>query len=533
MPELLQYLFASDYMPHGHCYQWESDIVWLHAGSDSLIALSYYVIPFLLISFLRRRRDIDFPIMFLMFGAFILLCGTTHLLEVWSIWNGSYRLTGTVKLVTGLTSAATAVMMFIYVPRALTIPSPRQLEDSNAALRAEIDARKRAESALKRSEEQFRGAFYHAAVGKALVAPNGRWLQVNDALCEIAGYGREELLGLRFQDITHPGDLDEDLEQVQRMLSGEIASYQLEKRYVRRDGRAVWVLLSVSAGRLDDGKVEYFIVEVKDVDERRQWQEEQQRLLEEVQAERDKLRAAEQDVARANASLRERNEDLQEFAFVASHDLQEPLRKIIAFSDLLREDCRGQLDARGEDYVDRIENASIRMSQLLNDLLQYARVTTYKDQIRMVDLNQAVRGAIADLEMVIAEVGAEVTATELPVIRAVPLQMHQLFNNLIANAVKYIRDDGTPRVDVYVHAEDADWITVVVEDNGIGFDRKYAERIFAPFERLDSQRRGGTGMGLAICKRIVERHGGSVRAEGRLGEGTRIILRLPKAASDC
>jgi len=234
----------------------------------------------------------------------------------------------------------------------------------------------------------------------------------------------------------------------------------------------------------------------------------------------------------ANENLARSNRDLQEFAQVASHDLQEPLRKIRYFSEKLR-DARGDTVSENEvNTLNRLDSATERMQRLINDLLDFARVTTRAKPFIPVPLDNAVADALSNLEAAIAGAKAEITAAPLPRIEADRTQMVQLFQNLVGNAVKYRRADGTmPQVSIF--SEDGpnnrkDACRIVVEDNGIGFDQKYADRIFQPFQRLHGRNAyEGAGMGLAICRKIVERHGGTLTGEGRVDEGARFIVTLP------
>jgi PAS domain S-box-containing protein len=261
---------GTEFMPHGHCYFWKPEIVWLHVLSDSLIALAYYSIPITLVYFVRKRRDVPFPWMFLMFGAFIVACGTTHLMEVWTLWIPAYRLSGAIKIITGILSIGTAILLVPLTPKALALPSPSELEAANLDLQKQIVERKRAVEALRESEERFRGAFDFAAVGMALVGLDGRWLQVNRSLCELVGYSEEELLNTNFQSITHPEDLETALAYMRQVLSGEIPQYQMEKRYFHKFGHIVWILLSVSLVRDAQGAPLYFISQIQDISQRRQ-----------------------------------------------------------------------------------------------------------------------------------------------------------------------------------------------------------------------------------------------------------------------
>lgn len=242
------------------------------------------------------------------------------------------------------------------------------------------------------------------------------------------------------------------------------------------------------------------------------------------------------------------NRELQDFASVASHDLQEPLRKVVAFGDRLRAKYGDQLDAQGSDYLERMQNAARRMQTLIDDLLSYSRVTTKARPFAPVDLGRLVREVVTDLEERIAREGGQVEVGRLPVVDADASQMRQLFQNLIANGLKFRAPDRPPVVRVHAGSDDVaglqpnDWADVrissvagdhriVVEDNGIGFEPRYAERIFSIFERLHGRDAyEGTGIGLAICRKIVERHRGTLTAEGRPDAGARFIVSLPESA---
>ncbi len=225
--------------------------------------------------------------------------------------------------------------------------------------------------------------------------------------------------------------------------------------------------------------------------------------------------------------LKRSNEELEQFASIASHDLSEPLRKVQMFSRRLQEVEAAQLSARGEDYINRMIAAAERMETLIRDLLEFSRVTTRGNPFSRVDLGEVFHAAVADLEVSVAESGAKIEIGTLPVVAADPLQMRQLAQNLISNAVKFHRDGDPPRVQV--HGEIQDGIArVVVADDGIGFDPRYAGRIFRVFERLHGRSAyRGTGIGLALCRKIAERHGGGIVAEGRLGDGATFTVELP------
>ena len=233
--------------------------------------------------------------------------------------------------------------------------------------------------------------------------------------------------------------------------------------------------------------------------------------------------------------LERSNRELQEFAFMASHDLQEPLRKIRTFGDLLVAKYGSAVNETGIDYIERMQKASTRMQRLIDSLLSYSRVSTKAGLFSKVDLNKKVKEALANLEIRISETNASVEVDKLPVIEADRDQMIQLFQNLIGNALKFSSKDDIPRIKIYAKkfykgpSKRSPEYEIHVEDNGIGFDEKYADRIFYPFQRLHGrdQYEGG-GMGLAICNKIVQRHKGSIRVKSTLNKGSIFIVTLPE-----
>ncbi len=242
------------------------------------------------------------------------------------------------------------------------------------------------------------------------------------------------------------------------------------------------------------------------------------------------------ELARANEAqrvyvtkLEQNNRELEDFAFVASHDLQEPLRKIRTFADLLKDSYGQFLDERGLDYLERIDRASIRMQELIFDLRKYSRVAGRPEPFAIIDLREPVREAVAELSELIEETGGDIVVGELPSIEADRDQMRLLFQNLIGNALKY-RSGLPPKVDVYCSSSCPDGFREIhVKDNGIGFDECFLDKIFRPFQRLHGRKSpySGTGMGLALCRRIVERHGGAITARSEPGKGTTMIVKLP------
>lgn len=225
--------------------------------------------------------------------------------------------------------------------------------------------------------------------------------------------------------------------------------------------------------------------------------------------------------------LEQSNSDLEQFAFLASHDLQEPLRKIQAFGDLLRMEAGDDLSETAQDYLERMGKAAGRMRDLINALLEYSRAMRSQVPLSKVDLGSLVNEVLGDLEARIAEDNASVEVGPLPVVKANPMQMRQLFQNLISNGLKYHRPDTPPEVSISSHCED-EVCHIEVADNGIGMEEQYLDKIFAPFQRLHGRSEyEGTGIGLAVCRVIAERHGGSISVRSTPGSGSTFVVTLP------
>lgn len=387
METFLTRLFdTSGFVPRRLCGHWTPELIRLHNIADAMIWLAYVAIPIILVSFAHRRRDLPFPWIFGLFGAFIIGCGFTHFMEVVVFYVPAYRFAGLLKLATGIVSWGTVAALIPVVPRALALRSPE-------ALRCEIRERIRV-------EEQLR------------------------------------------------------------------------------------------------------------------------------------------DLA---ARLERSNRELEDFASVASHDLQEPLRKIQAFGDRLKVRSGVALGEEGRDSLERMQNAAARMRTLIDDLLSFSRITTQARPFTPVPLTQVAREVVSDLEERIRQTAGRVEVGDLPTVAADRTQMRQLLQNLIANGLKFHRPEVPPVLRVLGRVLPDDGAgpggdrppgprrcEIVVEDNGIGFEEKYLDRIFNVFQRLHG--RGeyeGTGMGLAICRKITERHGGSITARSTPGRGSTFLVTLP------
>jgi PAS domain S-box-containing protein len=300
-PSLLQLLSVQNYIPHGVCLLWQPGLLWLHVISDATIAIAYFTIPFALIYFILRRQDLAFRGIFLLTGAFILACGTTHVMGVVTLWYPAYWLDGTIKLATALVSIGTAYAMWHAMPLALALPSTAQLEKANsqlaheigerqraelalrdvnaelerrvaartAELEAEVAQRRRTEETLRASEERWRSMFEASAVGIALTGENQRFVATNEAFQNMLGYSDEELRSLGPVEITHEDDRMATQQVIARMLVDRTEGYDVEKRYLRKDGTIIWARVSTARPPDPDSLLQGIPTIIEDITERK------------------------------------------------------------------------------------------------------------------------------------------------------------------------------------------------------------------------------------------------------------------------
>jgi PAS domain S-box-containing protein len=546
MTSFLSWLLSpQDYMPHGMCFLWQPELIALHVASDSLIALAYYSIPVALIYFATKRIDLAFPAIFVLTGLFILACGTTHIMSVWTLWFPDYRVDGGIKAVTALLSVGTAVVIWKVMPLALALPSTGQLEWANKLLGQEITQRQRAEAALREmntelerrvagrtadlqeevvrrrkteatlraSEERWRSMFEASAVGITLMDQQNHFAAANEAFQKMVGYTEQELQSLGPVDITYEDDRQATREMIQDVQSGKRQDYQAEKRYRRKDGKVIWVRVSTARALDPNSPLPGIPTLVEDITERKRaemaWHD-----------------------AREALSRATRLTVMGELSASIAHEINQPLSAIITNGRA----CERFLDFSPPD-LDEVRDA---VGEIVRDGKRASEVLS---RIRAMSKNSAPERGPVDVNLAIAEVLA-LTRDELhrhrisvmtelhsnlPVIMADRVQLQQVVLNLVMNGIDAMRavTDRPRNLTVRSQLSDQGNIVVNVADSGVGLDPRNRDRIFDSFFTTKPE---GMGMGLAISNTIIQAHHGQLWAESGSPFGAVFGFTLPLAA---
>ncbi|MBD2606432.1 response regulator [Scytonema hofmannii FACHB-248] len=565
MSELWTTFFTSSpFIPHGHCYLWKTNLVWLHLLSDGFIALAYYSIPITLFCFVRQRRDLPFDWIFLLFAGFIVACGTTHLMEIWTLWYPTYWLSGAIKAFTAMISVFTALQLVPLIPQALALPSPAQLEQANqqlqiqigervrveqelrkyqdnlehlvlvrsneliqtnAQLQQEIVERQHTEVALRQSQETIRqqlteieAIYTNAPIGLCMLDTNFRYIRVNKRLAEINGISESEHLGRTVHEVlAELGDVqkpvfEEIIATRLPILNREVHGETPAQPGVERSWLASYYPLEDS-----DRQVASINIIVQEITERKR-----------AEKEREALYASEQ-FARQQAENANRVKD--QFLAILSHELRTPLNPILGWAKLLQ--TRSFDSATTVKALATIERNAKLQIQLVDDLLDVSRILRNKLilEISSVDLAGVITAAVETVRWAAEAKGIQIQLQIDPNVNFVYgdfNRLHQVIGNLLSNAVKFTPSGG--QVEVCLR-QDSSCVQINVRDTGKGISSDFLPHVFEYFQQADSsttRQFGGLGLGLAIVRNLVDLHGGSVTVESP-GEdqGTTFSVKLP------
>lgn len=354
---------------------------------------------------------------------------------------------------------------------------------------------------------------------------DGNIIYYNDRVEEFAGAFKNDDGNWSWQNMIHPEDMELTHQAWQNSLK-EGTIYQVEHRAKKKDGQYRWLLSRGIPYKDEKGSIIKWFGTATDIHASK----EQANVLEEEIKKRTK------ELKELNFSLGQSNKELQQFAHVASHDLKEPLRKIKTFTGRLAADPGNSLTGKSIVYIDKVNSASDRMLNMIEGVLEYSMLNAQEQKWESVDLNEIIRNIEVDLELIIAKKSAKIIFDKLHSVSGASILLYQLFYNLINNSLKFSREDQPPVIEILSsrhQKEGKEFVQIVVKDNGIGFEQEYSENIFNTFTRLNSKDEfEGTGLGLSLCKRIIERHKGTIRAEGKAKQGAMFILEIPVFRSE-
>lgn len=499
----------SGFPPRWHCGEWSSLLGWTTIISDLAIFTAYTAIPVTIALYMRAKRDVPFPHVFWLFSAFIFACGATHLIEAIIFWYPIYPVQGVVKVFTAMVSIAAVIATAYIMPKALAIPG---IASMNQRLQAEVAARTASQdellarsNELKRSEARLLAAQQAARIGDWSFDPVTQKISWSDEVCRL--FRRDPAQGppKSYQDnlalYTAAGAAA--LQEAMAAINRGSARTECDLEACLPDGAIAWHHSILHAERHADGTL------------RRLWGTTQDITVQKL----DTLAKEQQ-----REELQRINQQLEQFAYIASHDLLEPLRKIRFFSEVVAVESTDRLTHEGEDALRRLGSASERMSRLVKDLLAFARAGKSLVTVKPVMLGEVIREALENCEAGVRECGARVEIGALPEVHGDFQLLTQVFQNLIANAVRYRHPDRPLEISIAAVVGNGQ-ARITVRDNGLGFAQDQAGRLFEPFVRLHPQVTSeGTGIGLAICRRIVEAHGGRMAATGENGGAEFIVI---------
>lgn len=392
-----------------------------------------------------------------------------------------------------------------------------ELSRGNAKLKQQAEALRKQAEILRKAEQKFRSLLEAAPDAMVVINRDGRIVLVNARAEEMFGYAKQQLLGNSIGTLL-PERFRSQYPNYGIDFSSQGASFlraSLELYGLRKDGAEFPIEISLSPLETEEGTL--ISSAIRDITERKKAAEQIQQLN----------ASLEERVLERTEQLLRSNEELQQFAYVASHDLQEPLRTVSVYAQFLAKRYRGRLEGDADEFIGYIVENAERMEKLIHDLLDFSRLEAQNNLFSRINTGDALNDAISNLRTLIEESRATVTHDAMPSVTGEPIQLTRLFQNLLVNSIKY-RSGEAPRIHIATHAVNHEWLFSVC-DNGIGIDPKYTEKVFGIFKSLQPRTKGsGNGIGLAICRKIVSRHQGRIWVESGLGKGTTVWFTLPR-----
>lgn len=568
-----QLLSHDRYIPHGHCYLWQPSLVWLHLLTDALIALAYFSIPLMLIYFVKEKKEnTPFPNIFILFSLFIICCGFTHTMGVITLWYPVYWLSGLVKAITALVSLLTAFELFPVIPVALALPSPEKLRKINITLEEEINKKNIAQEQLLFLNQNLENIVQKRT---AEIAEVNKLLQKKINFKQLISNIANLFININYTNFSDNfTDVIRDICLTFQLDGGSLVflneNYDFPSQYFYPETTQVNHLVEdipslftkikdlelIKQNNIEESfSQDFFIVQNKiksllasPIHSHGElkavlilWHQEV--ITDWDSVEENSLNLISNIIVNAldnyslnralearNQELKRSNEELEQFAHVASHDLQEPLRTIASFSDLLVAEYQDVLDQEGREYLEFIFSASSQMKLLIQDLLSLSRVQQKPCLFTLVNVNELVQNVLDLLSVKVREKGAVIICDSLPIVAGDQIQLLQLWQNLLNNALKF-GDKSSLLIKITVESREDHWL-FSVSDNGIGIAPEYQEKIFVIFQRLNSRHEyDGTGIGLTLCRKILTRHGGKIWVQSELGEGSTFFFTIPKVNS--
>lgn len=498
-------LDTGDWSPRWHYGSWTGFHAWLYILSDLFIWAAYFAIPFIIIRFIAKRREVRFARLYYFFATFILACGATHFLDALTFWIPLYRLSALARAITAIISWITLFYLVRQLPYATRALKARESLEIEIAAYKEAAASQQIKNILAQESRQlFKNVFDHSPVGIALVSPEGRWLNVNTSICEMLGYSRDELLKSSFQEITHPDDLSTDMAFVGQMLNRERETYQMEKRYIRKDGTYLWVLLSVSL-TWQENKPAFFISQLTDISTKK-------RLRMEVE--------------KKNAELENHIARINEFNRIVAHNLRGPASSLINMSDYLE---KSDNEADRNFLLSKVKDTSGLIINTLNDLTQLLEIQLRQEkQSTVCQFRDALENSLhmLDEEYKAAAPVIDVHFDVEEVLFPKPY-LDSIFYNLLSNAIKYRQKDKTPVISIGTTAMNGH-VVLTVKDNGIGIDmQKHGQDLFK-YKKVFHKGYDSNGVGLFLTRNQVEAGNGKIEVESALDQGTVFRIYLSK-----